>query len=254
MVVLSLAGLMGWWALLRGMEPWRAPEEPGLRFLRGDILMAGLLALFFLSSILEPSSAERIQITTDIIVKSAAFLLGVAAFLLAFLFARRLKPIAMFGFTPEHPGRVLLIGLACLLATYPLVGLLSALVTHAGTTPSDGDGMVQFLKTSDSWEGRMAGIVLAVCVAPFVEEVIFRGYLLGVVRQHFGRVTAAIATSILFAAVHQNIPGIPALFVLGLGFAFAYERTGSILAPMFMHVLFNAANVVVLFHFPELAR
>jgi membrane protease YdiL (CAAX protease family) len=61
---------------------------------------------------------------------------------------------------------------------------------------------------------------------------------------------AAIAlTSLFFAALHA--PQWPApipLFVLALGLGAVYQRTGSLIAPICMHALFNAFSTLMLFY------
>ena len=53
----------------------------------------------------------------------------------------------------------------------------------------------------------------------------------------------------VFAALHA--PQWPApipLFVLALGLGIVYERTGSLLAPICMHAVFNGFSTLMLFH------
>lgn len=253
-VVWSLAGLAGWQMLLRGLPPWRTPEDPSLRFGTGDVFVCGLLAFLFISSIASAPAGGTLEISMEVIFNSAVLVLGVVGLLVTVLVARGRRPVTMFGFNAASPGRVLLFGLLCLLATYPIVSLLASMVTSGGATTTDEDAMVGFLRSAASWRDRGVAIGFAVVVAPFTEEVIFRGYLYGVIRQYAGRFAAAVTSAILFATVHHNIPAIPALFVLGIGFALAYERTGSLLAPMLMHVLFNTATVVAILFAPDLLQ
>ena len=96
-------------------------------------------------------------------------------------------------------------------------------------------------------------IVLAVAIAPLVEEFVFRFFLYGVVRRYLGRFAGLAANSLLFAAVHAHLPSAAPLFVLGVCFTIAYEWSGSILVSMTMHALFNSLTLTAL-AFPELLR
>jgi hypothetical protein len=49
----------------------------------------------------------------------------------------------------------------------------------------------------------------------------------------------------LFAALHGNWVSSLPLFVLGLVFAAAYERTGRIAVPMLAHALFNLNTLLL---------
>lgn len=102
--------------------------------------------------------------------------------------------------------------------------------------------------------GLRAAMVLAVLVqAPLLEEPIFRG----VIFRGFCRVLpvrgAMLLSGAIFALVHVNAASFVPLMFLGAFFAWLYWKSGSILAPMAAHFLFNAANLVLLLFFPELA-
>jgi membrane protease YdiL (CAAX protease family) len=88
--------------------------------------------------------------------------------------------------------------------------------------------------------------VMAVAVAPILEEMLFRGLFQTTIRSYTGRPWLAIgATSALFALVHTDHPSHwLSLFALALGLGYAYEKSGSLLRPIFMHALFNAISVV----------
>lgn len=87
-------------------------------------------------------------------------------------------------------------------------------------------------------------VVLAVVVAPLTEEMIFRGLFQTMIRSYLGRPWLAIVvTSVLFAMVHGDLAHWPALFVLALGLGYAYEKSGSLFRPIFMHAMFNGVAV-----------
>jgi membrane protease YdiL (CAAX protease family) len=48
--------------------------------------------------------------------------------------------------------------------------------------------------------------------------------------------------------VHAHTPSVGPLFALGMAFGLAYELTGTIVAPVIMHALFNTANVLLLLY------
>ena len=84
-------------------------------------------------------------------------------------------------------------------------------------------------------------------IAPFWEEVLFRGLIqTGLVRLFRSRWAALLVTSILFGAVHAKQPQavIPlAAFALCLGIV--YEKSASLTAAILMHSLFNIKNVLM---------
>lgn len=88
---------------------------------------------------------------------------------------------------------------------------------------------------------------LAVLAAPVFEEFIFRGLLFGGLRRSMGVRQAMLASAAVFAIVHPPLSMLP-VFVLGLCAALAYEGTGSLLAPMITHALYNAVVVGAQLH------
>ena len=86
--------------------------------------------------------------------------------------------------------------------------------------------------------------ILAIVIAPLVEEMLFRGLIQTTLRSYSGRPWLSIAfTAAMFASVHTNGTHWPALFVLAMGLGYAYERSGSLFRPIFMHALFNGITI-----------
>ncbi|OHB77188.1 MAG: hypothetical protein A2Z25_13310 [Planctomycetes bacterium RBG_16_55_9] len=54
---------------------------------------------------------------------------------------------------------------------------------------------------------------------------------------------AIVISSGFFALMHANAGHWPALFVLGIGMGYAYEKSGSLFRSIFIHALFNGATV-----------
>jgi membrane protease YdiL (CAAX protease family) len=90
--------------------------------------------------------------------------------------------------------------------------------------------------------------VFAVVVAPVFEEILFRGLAYPVLKQRFGTARALVAVSAVFALIHFHLPSVVPLFALAVALALAYELTGSLLASITMHALFNATSVAMLLY------
>ena len=80
-------------------------------------------------------------------------------------------------------------------------------------------------------------------LAPACEEVFFRGYLYGVFARR-GEGEAALLTALLFAAAHGT-DGMLTYFLLGLLFAAVCLHTGSVLAPLMLHMAYNVTLIVL---------
>ena len=100
---------------------------------------------------------------------------------------------------------------------------------------------------------RLALFAFVLFEAPLLEEPLFRGIIFRGCARSMPMWAAMAASGFLFALVHVNAATFIALWYLGVAFAWLYRRTGSILAPMTAHFLFNLLNLVLCLAFPELA-
>jgi membrane protease YdiL (CAAX protease family) len=81
--------------------------------------------------------------------------------------------------------------------------------------------------------------LLAVVAAPIFEEFIFRGLIFAGLRRSLDAFPAIVASAAVFAIVHPPVSMIP-VFGLGLGAAWAFDRSKMLLAPMIAHGIYNA--------------
>lgn len=96
-------------------------------------------------------------------------------------------------------------------------------------------------------------LFLATVVGPIAEEVFFRGLLYGWLRARLGIGQALVATAFLFACLHTDPVSFFPIFGLGLLFGWTYEKTGSLAAPLTIHVLHNAGMLYIAFLIRTLA-
>ena len=86
--------------------------------------------------------------------------------------------------------------------------------------------------------------VLLVLVAPFAEEIFFRGLCYRALRNRFSRWSAAAIIGGVFGAIHytgpDTLPLLVPLAVLGALFCLLYERTGSLYPSIALHIVNNA--------------
>ncbi len=83
-------------------------------------------------------------------------------------------------------------------------------------------------------------LVLITVIGPVAEELFFRGLLYGWLRTRIGVVRGLGLSALLFAGLHGNAIVFFPIFFLGLLFGWVYERTGSLIAPVAIHVFHNS--------------
>ena len=145
-----------------------------------------------------------------------------------------------FGFAPPanrlvYPGAVVL-GF--------IVLMLGGAITHvlAGHRPVHQDVAVMAAKVS--LDMRVLLALLVVCVAPFVEELVFRGVLLSGLASRMRLGWAMLVSAIVFGCVH--LPDfkfawypVPALVLLGVVLAWLRVRTRSLWPSITLHAANN---------------
>jgi len=89
----------------------------------------------------------------------------------------------------------------------------------------------------------LAVIVLVTVIAPLGEELFFRGFFFGALRNWHGPVLAALLTGALFGGIHAGSSPVGYLVPLaffGIGLCLLYELTGSLYPPIALHALNNS--------------
>jgi len=96
--------------------------------------------------------------------------------------------------------------------------------------------------------GRAAALLIvsaSLLLAPLVEEIVFRGYIYGVLERLWGVTPAVLGSGLLFGSIHfpQLWPGFFQMLLLclvGVVFSLARARTGTTVASIVLHFSYNA--------------
>jgi membrane protease YdiL (CAAX protease family) len=89
-------------------------------------------------------------------------------------------------------------------------------------------------------------VLLIVVAAPISEEVCFRGMLFGGLRTRLPRLAAALLSAVVFGGLHAltGVSAVPPLIFFGFLLALLYERTGSIVPGILLHMLNNSVALL----------
>lgn len=149
---------------------------------------------------------------------------------------------------------VLRFGLGAGLVGMLVVQVIGALLSQVGLRPNQLDEFEFVLQ-----EGPLAFALLlvsAAVLAPFVEELFFRGFLFGAYRRTKPTWMAYAASSLLFTLLHlepnrMNVAQMAGLgvgvFLLAMLLAWLYDRTGSLYPGMLAHALNNATGLILFY-------
>ncbi|MBU6400434.1 MAG: CPBP family intramembrane metalloprotease [Verrucomicrobia bacterium] len=164
---------------------------------------------------------------------------------------------AAFGFTGARWPRTIGLAAAAVLVTLPAswaLNLTSAWVMTQFHLEPIAQQAVQTLQTTESPKDRIYFGVIAILVAPAVEELLFRGILYPLVKQRGHPHLALWGTACLFAATHNNLMTFVPLTFLALVLTWLYEKTDNLTTPIAAHALFNTANYVWLLNADSISR
>ena len=93
---------------------------------------------------------------------------------------------------------------------------------------------------------RVLLVLMVVAIAPVVEELAFRGFIVGGIGRRFRVLPTVLISGALFALVHLQPVTWPGLAVFGFVLALLRLRFDSLVPAIAAHVAFNAVTVIVL--------
>lgn len=130
------------------------------------------------------------------------------------------------------------------LAAYFTLGVYLLIVELAGL----GEMVPESTVPEDFFDSAVAlplVAVLAIAAAPIAEETFFRGFLFPALRVRWGTFWAALASGLLFAALHFNLGSLVPFTVIGMLLAWAYVFSGSLWIAIGAHFIFNSVSLAV---------
>lgn len=91
------------------------------------------------------------------------------------------------------------------------------------------------------------GLAVLFILAPFFEEIFFRGCLYRTLRMSMTKYPSIILSSVIFSILHGYFIGFIYVFLVGIMLAYIYEKRRSLVAPLAFHMMNNLLVAVTLF-------
>lgn len=165
-----------------------------------------------------------------------------------YLFAIRGKSVfpANFGFKQTSLGQIL----KTVLSGYGILLIVSAILFIIDFVFS-GNGIPGFERQSfnyfDTQSKTIALSIIAILIAPVVEEFVFRGFILRTLLTKLPSLLAGILSALIFAVMHFQPSSTLGLFTLGLIINYLYIKNDHSLIPVIIfHSINNLIAVIVL--------
>lgn len=166
-------------------------------------------------------------------------------------------PVTSLGFTTRNWKSDIIIGLKHYLIVLPVIIIAGIVVDFVlrmfGIAPEQQD-IINKILNEDSLGVLAFMFFFGMLAAPVVEELLFRGFLQSAVRTTFGKLKAILISGFLFALIHLNAHVFLQIFILGLLLAYLFEKTGSLIAPITVHVCHNTATLAFLISFKHILK
>lgn len=134
-----------------------------------------------------------------------------------------------------------------------VIALLSApLIVWLWPDGPPSQGVAQVAAASETLMEQLAVLGAVVIAAPIIEEIIFRGMLLSILRRSLSRWPAIVVSAAIFAGVHLLDPDavavVPGLFVLGIVLGYVALRRGDLSLAIAIHSGINLLAAVTLLY------
>ncbi len=180
----------------------------------------------------------------------------VAAFVIFLVKKHFHKPLSEIGLTVKGLFKNIARGFMCYLAVIPalftVLFVIAALAQTFSYEPPPQPVVEIYLKESSEKYLTFFTLFVAV-VGPAIEEIFFRGFAYKGLRERLGVRRAMIGSAAIFAALHMNLVAFFPIFLLGLYLAYLYEKSGSLVPSMTVHMVHNLAMVLLTLGFKSLS-
>ncbi|MFA6991709.1 MAG: CPBP family intramembrane glutamic endopeptidase [Candidatus Gracilibacteria bacterium] len=202
------------------------------------LVLAAILGIHFsgVKELIEKSDYKIYYLSGLFLVQSLILLLP----LLIYTWKKHKLDTENLGFTKIKPARALLEGLKGYLIYLLITYLIITLVIFTGIKIPGyqlQESIFEIFGTK-TIELIVTGIIVVI-IAPVIEEVFFRGFLLRTVSDHIGLLAGNIVTAAVFAVFHLQWQSIIPIFILGLIMNQIVIKNRSIWPAIVFHVLNN---------------
>ena len=215
----------------------RLTEVPRPRLVGWVALVGALAALSYAANLAGGKPADDVLYQWSTAIAALVQYGIILAIVLAL--ARGIAPATLGLRRPDSWGRATGWILAAL-ATIWVLGAILNVFLKAG----EEQGLVP-----DGWDSSraapfVANFVVVAMVAPFVEELTYRGLGYAAVRDGYGVPAAIVVTALAFGLAHGLIVALPVLSIFGAILAFLRFKTDSLYPSVILHGVFNGAALI----------
>ena len=171
-------------------------------------------------------------------------------FILYFSVGEYKEKLIAVGLSLKSFARNVFYGLVAYIAIIPvLLGVLALIAFLANMikyVPEKQPVVELFLKEKNA-PFLIYTSLFAAIVGPMIEELFFRGFMYNAFKKRIGIFWAMVITAATFATLHSHVVGFLPIMVLGMLLAYMYEKTGTLVSSITVHMVHNLSMVFLVF-------
>jgi membrane protease YdiL (CAAX protease family) len=242
--------------ILTGRFDIRCLSPPRAKWNIWDVCKAAILFLFFgYTLILSEAFLSRIfpLFKSDnfrMILNSSILDALAVIFIIYFTVIQYKEPLAALGISARNFLKNVFYGVVGYIALIPVLILIlviiASLINVTKYVPERQPVVELFLKEKGVAFLTYSSLFAAI-IGPIIEELFFRGFMYGALKKYVGIFWAMVVTASLFAALHAHIVGFFPIMALGMLLAYLYEKTGTLVSSITVHMIHNLSMVFLVF-------
>ncbi|MCX8082589.1 MAG: CPBP family intramembrane metalloprotease [bacterium] len=125
-----------------------------------------------------------------------------------------------------------------------IMGISFAVFKKIGFSPEPQQVMLIYFQT-DSFYLLFIMFILSCIVAPFAEEIIFRGIIYTGLKKRFSVKASIILSSLIFALLHNEIFVLTGLFTFGIFLSYLFEKYENLWLSISVHFFNNFLTTII---------
>ena len=205
-----------------------------------------LLAEIFLFSAVPYLETKQ---SLRLVLSSAVMDIIAVAAVLYFVLNERRQDITALGLTIKRFFKNVKYGIFSYIGLIPILALVMYLTTvlfRMFNIPLEPQPVLVLLQNEKHIPSLIFMSFFAAFLGPFLEEIFFRGFAYGAFKKRLGVFWGIAISAVFFAYIHTNLASFLPILCLGLLLAYLYEKTGSLIPSVTVHIIHNSLSLFVL--------
>ena len=196
---------------------------------------------------------ENLRMVFDTIILDAMVFVVVLGFIVK-TYKRKLKDL---GFSKKGLMKNIGYGISGYIGVIPvifIIGMIVYVILNLFKIKPPLQPIVGLLLNEKNTTLILISSIVASLFGPVIEEIFFRGVMYNAIKAKIGIFWSILITSVLFSFLHTHaleyfLVGFIPIAILGAFLAYLYEKTGSLIPSITLHILNNVGSVVIVIVF-----